>query len=558
MVLPFYRAFISPARGCSMKKEEHMAKIKELVEEMMAKETGGDAALTREGQAALIDDCWRRGMDYLRQGGFLGKWQEFEDMKVGRQWPAATPRTRHLPRPVFNIVELIVNYKTAQVLNENMRIIFLPDKGRGEADTLAPRLYTDFAQTVWDELSFGETIEQVVDNAATYGSGIWHFYWDPHKKGSGPFRYLGAMGAESLEPANCCFGNPQIRDVQKQPWIVIAKREDISAIRERAKANGLPAAHITGDTLGLENMGEEYRRELEGGAKATLLTRYWRGRDGKIWFAQSACSQLVTPPAGTGLSLYPLELLCWKIRKNSLYGVSEVEGLIPNQKGINFIMAMMMLSVQDNAWPKILAKPGALNQQLTNVPGEVVVDNYAAGEGIKYLAPAPLSTSALALVDRIYELTRSISGAHQVYTGEPYSAQMSGAAIVALQRAAGVPVEQIKKRYMRSLMNIGRIWEDFFKHKYIMERLITGDGDGVPVSFTPGNFRHTAFELKIDVGPGASYSDALMMSNLENFLDKGYITFEEALEFMPDSSIPFKQELLSRIKGRPEETALPE
>ncbi len=542
-----------------------MAKIKDLAEERAkegVKDKGKDKGKDKEKaakkifsgelQTALINDSWRRGMDYLRRGGFLSSWREFEDMKVGRQWPAATSRTRHLPRPVFNLVELIINYKTAQVLNENMRIIFLPENIRGDEDkNPAPGLYTNFAQMVWDELSFGEIIEQVVDNAATYGSGIWHFYWDGAKTGKGSFKYIGAMGAESIDPANCCFGNPQLKDIQKQPWIIIAKREDIKKVKEKAAQRGLPVENIGGDNLGLENMGEEYQREPDSGGKITLLTYYWREKTGNIYFSQAVNNQLITPPTDTGLGLYPIEVLCWKIRKNSLYGLSEVEGLIPNQKGLNFIMAMMMLSVQDCAWPKILSKPGALNQQLTNIPGEVVIDNYPAGEGIKYLAPAPLSGLALTLSDRIYELTRSISGTHQVYTGEPYSKNMSGAAIMALQKAAAMPVEQIKKRYIRSLVNIGRIWEDFFKNKYTMTRLIKDYfNEGEVISFNPSEFKDVSLALKVDVGPGASYSDALMMSNLENFLDKGYISFEDALEFMPDSSVPFKQELLRRIKNR--------
>ncbi|MEG1501487.1 MAG: hypothetical protein RR396_05970, partial [Clostridiales bacterium] len=265
-----------------------------------------------------------------------------------------------------------------------------------------------------------------------------------------------------------------------------------------------------------------------------------------------AGNKLIMPPASTGLHLYPLELMSWKIRKNSIYGVSEVEGLLPNQKAINFTMAMMMLSVQDNAWPKLLVKPGALNQQLTNIPGEVVVDNYPAGDGLHYLSPAPTSSSALSLVDKIYELTRNISGTHQISTGEPYSRQMSGAAIIALQKAAGMPIEQIKKRFIRSLVNVGKIWEDFFKNKYTMGHpvLLSKDGKQEVSSFIGSDFRDTPLNLRIDAGAGAGYSEALMMANIENFLDKGYISFEDALEFMPDSAVPFKNQLLQRIKDR--------
>lgn len=517
---------------------------------------GQPALPLREQEAERIENCRRKGLQYLQQGGYLAAWQEFEEMRIGHQWPSATPRTRHLPRPVFNIIELMVNHKLAQVLNENMKIVFLPE-GRMDLQPeqgQAARFYTRFAEMVWQDLNFGEIVEQALDNAATYGCGIWHFYWDAKKAGRGPFKYSGGIAAEVIDPVNCYFGNPQQRDVQKQPWILIASREEVAKLRVMAKANGLPEMGICADRLGLEFASEAARNELDEQAKATLLTRYFRGENGHIYYAQAAAGQLITPPTDSGLTLYPLEVMSWKIRKNSIYGISEVEGAIPNQKGLNFVMAMMMLSVQDTAWPKILTKPGALNQQLTNVPGEVVVDHYGVGDGIKYLAPAPFSGAALSLVDHIYDLTRGISGLHQVATGEIYNPQMSGAAIVALQQASAMPVEQIKKRFVRALVNIGRIWEDFFKHKYNTSRMLVlenAEGRGErPIRFTPADYVEVPMDLKIDVGPGTSFSDVLMMTNLENFLEKGHISFEEALEFMPDSAVPFRAQLLEQIRQR--------
>ena len=49
---------------------------------------------------------------------------------------------------------------------------------------------------------------------------------------------------------------------------------------------------------------------------------------------------------------------------------------------------MLLYSVQQTAWPKILAKFGALaGQVITNDPGEILTENYYVGgvDGIKYM-----------------------------------------------------------------------------------------------------------------------------------------------------------------------------
>ena len=63
--------------------------------------------------AQEIDEQYRLGREQLQRSGLLRAWREAEEMRSGRQWAPATGRTRHLPRPVFNIVDLIINHKTA-------------------------------------------------------------------------------------------------------------------------------------------------------------------------------------------------------------------------------------------------------------------------------------------------------------------------------------------------------------------------------------------------------------------------------------------------------------
>ena len=65
-------------------------------------------------------------------------------------------------------------------------------------------------------------------------------------------------------------------------------------------------------------------------------------------------------------------MLGFKRRRKCAYYRSFIEDIIPNQKSLNWGMGMQLLSVQQTAWPKIISKVNALQQAITNTPGEVV------------------------------------------------------------------------------------------------------------------------------------------------------------------------------------------
>ena len=155
-------------------------------------------------------------------------------------------------------------------------------------------------------------------------------------------------------------------------------------------------------------------------------------------FTRSTESFVLTrsAPLGESVSLYPIELFCWRKRRDSIFGTGEVESILPNQRAINFVVAMLLLSVQQTAWPRLVVKEGALRQLPTNAPGEVLTDHCPEGSGIRYLEPPAYPAQALAAVDKVYELTRATSGVTDVMSGEPFSRSASAQAISALQMQA--------------------------------------------------------------------------------------------------------------------------
>lgn len=539
--------------------------------------------------ASKIETEYKEGLSYQKTMGFTLRWPEYERFKSGKQWPAATEKTKNLPRPVFNLIRFILNHKISSVANENLKMLFSPEEvpeqeqqpqqpmqqpqqpgmmpqPQPQPMPIDPQLqsaqegadkYTKFADSTWENIKQDELNEDFLDDCATLGTGILHYYWDDSVTGGITKLYKGEMAGEVLDPINVFFGNPQQRDVQKQPYIIISSRDMVDNVKAEAKANKIPIEQIAMITPDKDTVNEGYdsaQKELTNSQKCTVLTKYWK-ESGKIYFCKVCSSVVFKPQTDTGFTLYPIIVMNWEKRKKAINGVSEAEGLIPNQKAINFIIAMMLLSVQETAWPKILAKQGALQQQITNTPGEIIIDYDMTGpnDGIKYMQPGNISQFAPMVVDKIMDFTRTLTGASEVATGDPFTKDLNAAAIIAMQNAARIPIDQIKRRFYRAMEDVGRVWEQFFKAKYVTTRNVTvkdDNGNPVPMSFNGSQYAEVPMHLKLDIGASSSYSESLMMQSLDRFLDQQYITFIDYLEFVPNNVVPFKDRLKKIIEQR--------
>lgn len=495
----------------------------------------------------------------------MTKWPEYERFKAGDQWPPPTERTKDLPRPVFNIIEQIQAHKVASVMNENIKMVFSPeeivsedqDQALFELSSEAAERFTQMADATWERIQQDELNEEALESASNIGNGFFHYYWDASYKGGMTLKYVGEMCGEMLDPMNVFFGNPQQKDVQKQPRIIVTCRDLVENVREEAKANGASKDEIAliqpdKDT---EDQGYDMAKvELKAGDKTTVLTRYWRDKKTEtIWFRKVCGNVVVKDDTDTGMKLYPIASMTWKRRKKSIHGVGDTEGLIPNQKGINLLMALQLLNAQLTGFPKLMVKKEAIKQQITNTIGEILNDVSGVGNGwgAQYLNPSQIASHVPDLTERFIEYTKRISGANEDALGERVSKDLNATAIMLLQKAAGVSVESIKRRFYRAMEDVGRIWMEFFRVKYNTERMITvkdEDGNDITVPFNGEKYKDINLKLKIDIGPSSSYSETLMMSSLDKLFDKQAITLEQYLKYAPRNVIPFKDRLLKDIQ----------
>lgn len=515
-------------------------------------------------EANIVEKQYKEGLSYKKQMKFLDNWAEYERFAAGDQWPAPTEKTKNLPRPTFNIINRIQKFKVSSVMNENIKMVFTAEQTeQGEPGYEGAERFTRYADTTWEKIKQDKLNEEVLESAANIGTGILHYYWDSSKKGGNRTKYQGEICGEVIDPVNFFPGNPQSNDVQKQPYIIITHRDLVENVKKEAKENKLPQDKIELIKPDSETTDQAYdmaQQELSANDKVTVLTKYWK-ENGKIHFMKVVGNVVVKPKTPTELSRYPLVILHWERRKRSIFGIGDTEGLIPNQKAINFLMAMQLLSVQLTGWPKLIIDRAVVKQTPTNTPGEVIqVDGAqgSIGNSIQYMNPGNISNHAQPLVDSFMQYTKEVTGANENAMGEQQSAQMNATAIMLLQKASGIPIESIKRRFYSAMEDVGLVWLDLWTTYFNMAREVTlKDDDEEPYTdtFTGTDYKDVDMNLKIDIGPSSSYSETLMMSSLDKLFDGQHITLEQYLKFVPSNVIPFKDRLLKDVQAQMEQQA---
>ncbi|MDD3428448.1 MAG: hypothetical protein PHG02_00395 [Oscillospiraceae bacterium] len=509
---------------------------------------------------------YQDGLQYQQSMGFRQDFPAFERFKEGHQWNTPTADNADFPRPVFNIVEMFIKAKRASVTNQSIAIHYSPAMalaGGTQAAALAAKGaadYTDFARILWSSAAQDELNDDFIDDAATLGTGILHYYWS-NDVTTASRRTGGDIRGDVVDPLNVFFGNPQCKDVQKQPYVIITSRERVQDVRAVAKRYGVGSgrcSQILPDAdYELYDAAKENTPHADG-EKVTVLTRYFR-KDGQVYFEKTTKNAQVVPPtpltpktAKAPITLYPLVVLNWRKRKRCIYGIGEAQDLITINKAYNLIKAYSLYSVQQLGSPKIIRRAGAIQEPITNEPGQILTDRTSDGNGIKYLNPPAFGSFAGSLANEVFEMARTVTGVTGVSTGESIAGNMAASAIIALQNQAKTPIKEISRRYFRAMEQVGRIWEQFFKTYYALPRAITvTDADGVAKTraFVGTRYADVDFKLAVDVGTSSEYGEELAIATLDRFYDKGEITLEQYLQLAPRNVVPFKEQLKKMLEA---------
>lgn len=525
-----------------------------------------------------IPNCQEINRRYEKGFAFNSQINLYDTVKVneaffiGNQWEGV--ESNGLPTPVFNFLKQVVLFQVATITSDNMTIQATPLASvtpyTKEALEQISKVVNDQFAAIIERERIVTKAREFLRNAAVDGDGCIHFYFDPTVENGQDVK--GEIRAEVIENTRVIFGNPNCRDVQRQPYIIIPRRELVEDVRwriEELKEQGddlckvEDAEAVTADSEKWQNQYDSYTDD-----KVTVLTYYFKNREtGTIWCAEATEKVMVREPYDTGMRLYPLTWINWDYVQDCYHGQAMVTGLLPNQKFLNKAYAMVMLSLMTTAFPKIVYDRNRIRNWNASVGAAVGVsgnvDNVATTIG-----GATISPQISQFLEAVPKTTRSFLGASDVAMGD--SRPDNTSAIIALQRAANTPMELTKQNLYQCIEDMGRIWLDMMSVYYGVRKVevkmaIAPPGEqplgmNLPEQtfmqdFDFGALREVRMGIKQDVGGSSYWSEMASMQTMDNMLMNHLITPEQYIERLPSGYVRDREKLLTELRAMSAEPA---
>lgn len=508
-------------------------------------------------QQTLEWQQYQRGIDYNHKIDLYSTVDKNEAFYAGDQWRGV--QAKGLPTPVFNFFKRIINYFIASILSQNIKINFIPqsvgDDPANEDEQFikdAAELVSQYSETLWEKLKMHQKLRQCLLDAALTGDACVYNFWNPDIETGQAMK--GEIDLEVIDNVNVFFGNPNDWRVSTQPYILIVYRDLVSKLREEAKKNGVKDLDlITPDTDNAYQAGDMSKIELddkdEENGKTIAILKLWKEK-GKVYAKKSTKFVDIREKWDTKLKDYPVAFMNWDRRKNCYHGQAVGTGLVPNQIFINKMFAMVMLNMMHSAFPKAVYNKTFLKGWNNAIGSAIGIDagNLPLNQVATYLDPGRMDGQVLEVIDLAIKYTKDTLGATDAALGNVKPDNTS--AIIAVQQASAIPLENIKQNLYQFIEDIGNIWLDFMAN-YYGKRSIDVEvlGKRQIEEFDFERLKKMQFRIKIDVGPSSYWSEITAVQTLDNLLNSDRISFMQYLDRLPSGLIPKKQELIEDIKS---------
>ena len=480
-----------------------------------------------------------------------------ENFYIGKQWEGVA--SNGLPTPQFNFLKRVVGFIVATITTDNIKVNATPlAKTTNTKDLIEPtRIVNEEFEALTEQNKIPALMRVFARNAAVDGDGCLYSYWDAEAETGQAAK--GAIRTEVIENTRVFFGNPNNRDVQTQPWIMISRRLTVREAKLKARNNEIADWEMIkpdGDDRFIDpakNVEDE---------KVTSLLLLWRDeKNGEIQAYEFTQHCALHEPWELGLKLYPICWLNWDYIQDCYHGQAMITGLIPNQIFVNKIWAASMLSFLKLAYPKVIYDRTRLPKWDNRVGGAIPINGGDVNSVAKIMDPATISPQIAQFIELAVTQTEESLGATSVALGDTRPDNTS--AIIALQRAASTPTELTKQNLYQCIEDLFRIYLDFMgeyygKRKVDMpppDQVVQAASfagmevpDEVEMEFDYGILKDHPMLLKLDVGASSYYSEIASIQTLDNLLQQGRIDTIQYLERIPDGYIPARRALVAELK----------
>lgn len=448
---------------------------------------------------------------------------------AGNQWlhiPETEAMSR-LARPTFNIIKRIASLFVASLTSSAVTVSFEPlsyydGENLADPETSAAVYATAEVRNLFEKFKMDYRVREALLDGAQTGDYCAHFYWDPDA-----LPYGGAFGGcrgeirmELVDGINVMFGNPNVADVESQPYILIVGRDTVENLKAEAakyRKRGerdeiLPDADY-GDQTGVGGRTELSPEDDKTG-KALFVLLYTKvteeetvpgdeplcdengepipERDEKgrvrlgpagepLWkrtpkkrrvtrirVTKATKETIIYEDLDTGLSRYPIAWGNWEKQKNQYHGRALVTGIVPNQIFINSMMALVFRHLQLQSFPKTVYNADLIAGWDNEIGSAVGVRCLPPGMSLRDVAvsiqPADMSGQIMLAIDKALAYTKECLGATDAQMGNVRPDNTS--ALMVLQSSSEVPLENVRAGLHEWLEQIGAILLDMMGSCY--------------------------------------------------------------------------------------------
>lgn len=166
---------------------------------------------------------YQKGLSFNTQQGLYATVRTNENFFIGRQWEGV--EAGGLPTPVFNFLKRVVLFTVAGITSTNLKLQAAPlgnSEEGGRTGFITGVVNREF-DALFEQNRITNLLREYLRNAAVDGDGCMYTYWDPDIDTGHPV--TGAVVTEIIENTRVFFGNTGSRRVQKQPYIIINKKQ---------------------------------------------------------------------------------------------------------------------------------------------------------------------------------------------------------------------------------------------------------------------------------------------------------------------------------------------
>lgn len=510
----------------------------------------------------LVYKRYDKGVSFNTQINLYDTVKENENFFIGKQWEGV--ESNGLPTPVFNFLKRVTLFQIATISSNNLSMQATPLNSTsryelGDLEQVTDVLNKQFAE-LFERNKIVTKVREFMRNAAVDGDGATYSWFDPDMETGQEAK--GGIVTEIIENTRIIFGNPNERNVQEQPYVIIPMRKQVEYVKNLAEKNGVRKDDI--DSIKADSEAYDNKMDALTDDRVSMYAYLYRDFDTGTIHSYK-CTQNVELEADkdTELKYYPITWMNWDYIQDCYHGQALISQLLPNQKFVNKAFAMAMISLMTTAYPKIVYDKTRIPKWDSRVGAAIGVNGGDMNSIAKIIDPAQISPQIGQFIDLAVNYTQNFMGASDAALGDTRPDNTS--AIIALQRASNAPLELVKLNMYESIEDLGRIYLDmmrvYYGTRYVQVKFLSKqEMNNQPLGMSLQNeefnkpfdfsiLNEIPMSLKLDVGASSYWSEITTVQTLDNLLMQGKIELVDYLERIPEGYVSKKQELIDKLKG---------